>query len=110
MTEPKTVQIGALAVSNAAPLTLIAGPCQLESRDHALMIAEALATACASAGCGLIFKSSYDKANRTSLSAKRGLGRDEGLAHPRRGPRPHRLPGPHRRPPPRRLRPGRASR
>ena len=79
MTEPKTVQIGALAVSNAAPLTLIAGPCQLESRDHALMIAEALATACASAGCGLIFKSSYDKANRTSLSAKRGLGRDEGL-------------------------------
>ena len=38
MTEPRTVQIGALAVSNAAPLTLIAGPCQLESRDHALML------------------------------------------------------------------------
>jgi 2-dehydro-3-deoxyphosphooctonate aldolase (KDO 8-P synthase) len=80
MTEPRTVRIGALAVSNAASLTLIAGPCQLESRDHALMIAETLAAACASAGCGLIFKSSYDKANRTSLSAKRGLGRDEGLS------------------------------
>jgi 2-dehydro-3-deoxyphosphooctonate aldolase (KDO 8-P synthase) len=80
MTEPKSVQIGPLAVSNAAPLTLIAGPCQLESRDHALMIADTLADACASAGCGLIFKSSYDKANRTSLTATRGLGRDEGLA------------------------------
>jgi 2-dehydro-3-deoxyphosphooctonate aldolase (KDO 8-P synthase) len=80
MTEPKSIQIGALTVSNAAPLTLIAGPCQLESRDHALMIAESLMDACTSAGCGLIFKSSYDKANRTSVSAKRGLGRDEGLA------------------------------
>jgi 2-dehydro-3-deoxyphosphooctonate aldolase (KDO 8-P synthase) len=80
MTEPRSVQIGTLNVSNAAPLTLIAGPCQLESRDHALMIAETLANACASAGCGLIFKSSYDKANRTSVSAQRGLGRDEGLA------------------------------
>jgi 2-dehydro-3-deoxyphosphooctonate aldolase (KDO 8-P synthase) len=79
MNEPKSVQIGSLTVSNAAPLTLIAGPCQLESRDHALMIAEALAKACASAGCGLIFKSSYDKANRTSVAARRGLGRDEGL-------------------------------
>jgi 2-dehydro-3-deoxyphosphooctonate aldolase (KDO 8-P synthase) len=80
MTEPKSVRIGALTVSNAAPLTLIAGPCQLERHDHALMIAEALADACASAGCGLIFKSSYDKANRTSVATRRGLGRDEGLA------------------------------
>ena len=80
MTEPRIVRIGALAVSNASPLTLIAGPCQLEGLDHALMIAERLAAACDAAGVGFIFKSSYDKANRTSLSAKRGLGRDEGLA------------------------------
>jgi 2-dehydro-3-deoxyphosphooctonate aldolase (KDO 8-P synthase) len=80
MTEAKSVRIGDLTVSNAAPLILIAGPCQLESRDHALMIAETLAAACVAAGCGLIFKSSYDKANRTSVSARRGLGMDEGLA------------------------------
>jgi 2-dehydro-3-deoxyphosphooctonate aldolase (KDO 8-P synthase) len=80
MTEAKSVAIGELTVSNAAPLTLIAGPCQLEGRDHALMIAERLADACAAAGAGLIFKASYDKANRTSLAARRGLGRDEGLA------------------------------
>ena len=80
MSEARTVQIGDLAVSNRAPLTLIGGPCQLESRDHAMMIAEALAEACAANGAGFIFKSSYDKANRTSLSAERGLGMDEGLA------------------------------
>ncbi len=79
MTEVLTVEIGALAVSNHTPLTLIAGPCQLESLDHALMIAETLAGACAANGTGLIFKSSYDKANRTSVSAARGLGMDEGL-------------------------------
>jgi 2-dehydro-3-deoxyphosphooctonate aldolase (KDO 8-P synthase) len=79
MTDARTVQIGSLAVSNAAPLTVIAGPCQLESREHALMIAGTLAEACARAGAGLIFKSSYDKANRTSLGAERGLGMEAGL-------------------------------
>lgn len=79
MTEPLTVEIGPLAVSNRHPLTLIAGPCQLESLDHALMIAERLARACAATGTGLVFKSSYDKANRTSVSATRGLGMVEGL-------------------------------
>ncbi len=79
MTEARTVEIGPLRVSNAAPLTLIAGPCQLEGREHALMIAETLAAACAAAGMGLIFKSSYDKANRTSLDAKRGMGMEAGL-------------------------------
>lgn len=64
---------------NDLPLTVIAGPCQLEGRDHALMIAERMAKACASAGAGFIFKASYDKANRTSLSGRRGLGIDEGL-------------------------------
>ena len=80
MTDARTVQIGNVAVSNRLPLTLIAGPCQLEGRDHALAIAETLAEACAADGTGFIFKSSYDKANRTSLSAQRGLGMDEGLS------------------------------
>lgn len=79
MAEARTVEIGPLAVSNTGPLTLIAGPCQLEGRDHALRIAETLAAACAALGMGLIFKSSYDKANRTSLGATRGMGMDEGL-------------------------------
>lgn len=79
MTEALTVEIGGLAVSNRHPLTLIAGPCQLESLDHALMIAGTLAEVCGRTGTGLIFKSSYDKANRTSVSATRGLGMEEGL-------------------------------
>lgn len=75
----KTVEIGALSVSNDAPLTVIAGPCQLESLDHAQMIAGRMAEACAAVGAGYIFKASYDKANRTSLAGKRGLGIDAGL-------------------------------
>lgn len=75
----KTIRIGALECSNDLPLTVIAGPCQLEGLDHALMIAEAMAKACADAGAGYVFKASYDKANRTSLSGKRGLGIDKGL-------------------------------
>ena len=75
----KTVQIGKVAVGNDRPLCLIAGPCALESTDHALMIAEAMAKVCADAGAGFIFKGSFDKANRTSLTGKRGLGIDEGL-------------------------------
>lgn len=76
----KTVSFGNVQASNDLPLTLIAGPCQLESYDHALMIAEQMAEACTKAGAGYVFKASYDKANRTSLSGKRGLGIDEGLA------------------------------
>ncbi|WP_147125808.1 3-deoxy-8-phosphooctulonate synthase [Shimia ponticola] len=76
----KTVSIGSLAVSNAAPLTVIAGPCQLESLDHAQMIAGHMAEVCAKFGAQFVFKGSYDKANRTSLKGKRGLGMDEGLA------------------------------
>lgn len=79
MTEHRTVEIGGLRVSNAAPLALISGPCQIEGRDHALRIAERLAGIARGAGVGLIFKSSYDKANRTSLSARRGVGMEEGL-------------------------------
>jgi 2-dehydro-3-deoxyphosphooctonate aldolase (KDO 8-P synthase) len=79
MSEARTVRIGGLGVSNSAPLTFIAGPCQLEGLDHALAIAETLSEACAAAGAGFIFKASYDKANRTALSATRGMGREAGL-------------------------------
>jgi len=80
MTEARAVCIGDLELSNRAPLTLIAGPCQIESRDHALMVAGRLVEICAPLGLGLIYKSSYDKANRTSVSAQRGIGMAEGLA------------------------------
>jgi 2-dehydro-3-deoxyphosphooctonate aldolase (KDO 8-P synthase) len=73
------VAIGGLTVGNDRPLLVIAGPCQLESLDHAQMIAGAMAEACAAAGAQYVFKASYDKANRTSLSGKRGLGMDAGL-------------------------------
>ncbi|MBP7003272.1 MAG: 3-deoxy-8-phosphooctulonate synthase [Amaricoccus sp.] len=75
----RTVEVGGLSLANDRPFTLIAGPCQLEGRDHAFAIAEALAAACAAEGVGLIFKASYDKANRTSIGATRGLGMEEGL-------------------------------
>lgn len=75
----KEVSIGPLRVGNDLPLTLIAGPCQLESAEHARMIASAMAQACADAGAGFVFKASFDKANRTSLSGKRGPGIDAGL-------------------------------
>ncbi|WP_126975083.1 3-deoxy-8-phosphooctulonate synthase [Frigidibacter oleivorans] len=75
----KEVRIGGLTVGNDLPLTAIAGPCQLESLDHAQMIAGRMAEACAAAGAQYVFKASYDKANRTSLSGKRGLGIDAGL-------------------------------
>ena len=70
----KDVKIGGLTVSNDRPLLVIAGPCQLESLDHAQMIAGVLAEACKAAGAQFVFKASYDKANRTSLKGKRGLG------------------------------------
>jgi 2-dehydro-3-deoxyphosphooctonate aldolase (KDO 8-P synthase) len=75
----RRVDIGAVTLSNDAPLTLIAGPCQLETRDAALTIAESLATAAHQAGAGFIFKSSFDKANRTSATSPRGPGLDAGL-------------------------------
>jgi len=75
-----TVRIRALEVANDRPLTLIAGPCAIESRAHALECADALAGMAARLGVGLIYKSSYDKANRTSLGSARGIGIEEGLA------------------------------
>ncbi len=76
----KDVRIGGLTVGNDRPLLVIAGPCQLESLDHAQMIAGAMAEACAAAGAQYVFKASYDKANRTSLKGRRGLGIEAGLA------------------------------
>lgn len=73
------VTIGDLTIGNDRPLTVIAGPCQLESETHAQMIAGKMKEACAAVGAQYVFKASYDKANRTSLSGKRGLGIDEGL-------------------------------
>ena len=73
------VAVRGVTFGNDLPLVLIAGPCQLETLDHALSIAEPLAQACARAGAGYVFKASYDKANRTSLSGRRGVGIDEGL-------------------------------
>ncbi|MEQ9258738.1 MAG: 3-deoxy-8-phosphooctulonate synthase [Roseovarius sp.] len=75
----KTVEISGLRLGNDRPLTLISGPCQLESADHALMIAGHLKAVCEAAGIQLIFKGSFDKANRSSLSGKRGMGMAEGL-------------------------------
>jgi 2-dehydro-3-deoxyphosphooctonate aldolase (KDO 8-P synthase) len=75
----RQVCIGAVTLGVSAPLVLISGPCQLESPGHARQIVDALLAACASHRTGLIFKGSFDKANRTSLSGARGLGIDEGL-------------------------------
>ena len=75
----KDVTIGGLTVGNDRPLLVIAGPCQLESLDHAQMIAGAMAEACRASGAQYVFKASYDKANRTSLSGRRGLGMEAGL-------------------------------
>lgn len=74
------VAIGPVTMSNDRPLTVIAGPCQLETLDHALMLAEHMAQITERAGAQFIFKASYDKANRTSLTGRRGPGMDEGLA------------------------------
>ncbi len=75
----KHVKIADLTVGNDLPLTIIAGPCQLETADHAQMIAGTMKEACDAAGAQYVFKASYDKANRTSLSGKRGMGIDSGL-------------------------------
>jgi len=79
MTTAKTVQIGNLTIANDRPFTLIAGPCQMESREHALETAAALVEMTGKLGIGLIYKSSFDKANRTSITTARGLGMDKAL-------------------------------
>ena len=77
---PRTVHVGPVAIGNHLPLAFICGPCQIESRAHALETATTLAAMAKAAGIGLVYKSSFDKANRTSLTAARGVGIEEGLA------------------------------
>jgi 2-dehydro-3-deoxyphosphooctonate aldolase (KDO 8-P synthase) len=79
-TSPQAVvRVGGAAFGNDLPMTVIAGPCQIESRDHAFECAVALQEITGRLGIGLVFKSSYDKANRTSLGGARGVGIDRGL-------------------------------
>src|SRR5262245_39483348 len=73
------VAIGPVTFANDRPIAVFAGPCQMESRAHALEMASALKEICARLGLGLVFKTSFDKANRTSLSGKRGVGLDGAL-------------------------------
>ena len=74
-----TVTVGTATFANTGPLTLIAGPCQLESRQHAFDMAGALQELTGELGIGFVYKTSYDKANRTSLGATRGAGLDAAL-------------------------------
>ena len=75
----KTVQIGDLKVANDAPFVLIAGPCALESREHAFEVSSALVEITTELGIGLIYKTSFDKANRTSFESPRGMGLEKSL-------------------------------
>ena len=76
----RTVRVGPIEIANNRPFVLIAGPCQIESRAHALRIAHELRAISDRTGVPVIYKSSYDKANRTSASAARGIGMEAGLA------------------------------
>lgn len=73
------VKAGSVVFSNDAPIAVLAGPCQMESRQHALDMAAALKDIAGRLGIGLVYKSSFDKANRTSLAGKRGIGLDAAL-------------------------------
>ena len=77
--DTKKITIGDVVIGGDAPIALITGPCQLESRDHTMFMAEEIAKACAATGTKFIFKASYDKANRSSISTQRGIGMEQGL-------------------------------
>lgn len=77
--QTRSIKVGNIDIGNALPFVLIAGPCQIESRDHALMMAERIAAAADATGRRFIYKSSFDKANRSSIATARGVGMDEGL-------------------------------
>jgi len=79
MTKPRHIKIGDVALGNDLPLVLIAGPCALESRQHALDISGRLREMAKKLGIGLIYKTSYDKANRTSAASPRGVGLEDAL-------------------------------
>lgn len=73
------VEVANIAFDNTAPFVLISGPCQMETRDHTMMLAEKIKTMADKLGIGYVFKASFDKANRTSLSGKRGIGLEAAL-------------------------------
>jgi 2-dehydro-3-deoxyphosphooctonate aldolase (KDO 8-P synthase) len=79
MNMQKQIKVGNVTFSNELPFVLIAGPCQMESRDHALMMAERLTKITSDLGIKFIYKSSFDKANRTSLNSTRGIGLEKAL-------------------------------
>ncbi len=79
MTTQKSLSIGSLTVGNNEPFFLIAGPCQMETRDHAMMMCEKLVDITSRLGIGFVYKSSFDKANRTSLNSQRGIGLEKAL-------------------------------
>ncbi|RCL02495.1 MAG: 2-dehydro-3-deoxyphosphooctonate aldolase (KDO 8-P synthase) [Candidatus Tokpelaia sp. JSC188] len=80
MSKPNTtINVGNVTFSNNAPIALIAGPCQMEGREHAFDMAGALKEITDSLGIGFVYKSSFDKANRTSLNAKRGIGFEKAM-------------------------------
>ena len=76
----KTIKVKSIEISNNNPITLIAGPCQMESREHAFDMCGALFELTQKMGIPFIYKSSFDKANRTSLNGVRGMGLDKTLA------------------------------
>ena len=80
MTGSRTVTVGNITIGNDLPLALIAGPCVLESRAHAMEMSHALVELTGKLGIGLIYKTSFDKANRTSIDSARGIGMADGLA------------------------------
>lgn len=75
----KTVSVGTVTIANDRPFALLAGPCAMESRNHAMEMADAIKTITDKLGIGFVYKSSFDKANRTSASARRGLGMSKAL-------------------------------
>lgn len=79
MTTPKSVSVGNVTFANNKPFVLISGPCQIESREHTLGLAEKLVEITTKLGIPYIFKASYDKANRTSIGGVRGVGMEKGL-------------------------------
>ncbi|NPC89346.1 3-deoxy-8-phosphooctulonate synthase [Gluconacetobacter entanii] len=79
MNAPVSIRVGDLVIGNDRPFTLIAGPCQIESESHAMETADSLQAIARRLGIGLIYKSSFDKANRTSLNSARGIGAGRGL-------------------------------
>ena len=79
MFNSNVLKIGEISIGGESPLVFILGPCQIENRAHALFMAEKIAKVCEPSSSKFIFKSSFDKANRSSITSSRGIGIEEGL-------------------------------